>query len=453
MTGSTASAAPPPNVVMVLVDDARLADLSTMPYVSSMIGDAGTTFAQSYAPFPLCAPDRATLLTGQYAHNHGVLSNAAPVGGFSVFEDSQTIATWLNPTYETGYVGKYMNGYGVDGTSKYVPPGWDEWHATLTSDIYEGPRFNNNGAARTYTDQYVTDVVADMAIDFIDTSAAGPDPFFLVAAFSAPHNGLPVEMDDPEGTATPNVGSNPSYANTFSGRPLDKGSSFNERAITDKPVQPATLTATDIAALQELDQQRRESLLYVEEAVQDIVATLTAAGELDNTYIIFTSDNGFLLGEHRLSGKGTPYQESIGVPLMIRGPGIPAGATVTQQSGAHDIAPTVLGMTGRTAQGGHVIDGVNLLPMISRPSLYANRPIVLEAGPDGTRPEYAYHGIRTPQWKYVERSVAAKIELYDMRNDPFELVNKAGVARLASRQAEMQALLRQYEYCAGTACR
>ncbi len=450
-TGSPAEAAGPANVVMVLVDDARLDDLATMPYVQSMIGNMGATFSQSYTPFPVCSPDRATLLTGQYAHNHGVLANGLPEGGFSDFQDAQTIATWLDPAYQTGFAGKYLNGYGLQRTSRYVPPGWDDWHGALTAEIYQDPRFNDNGITSTYTGEYINDVIADQAVNFIDANAPRAEPFFFFASFTAPHNGTPVEADDPVGFATPNVGApTPTgHGGQFEDRPLAMGPAFNERAIADKPDQPVRLNEARQAAVEELDQQRRESLLYVQEAVQDIVASLTAAGELNNTYIIFTSDNGYLLGEHRLTGKGYPYQESIQVPLLIRGPGIPAGAVVPQQSGAHDIAPTLLGMTGQTSSPGFVIDGVNLLPMISNPALNADRPIVLEVGPSQAGGDYAYHGIRTPLWKYVERSTA-QIELYNMRTDVYELANKAGVAQHAARQAQMEDLLRRYEYCAGT---
>ncbi len=453
VTGSTASAAESPNVVMVLVDDARLDDLSTMPYVQQMIGGLGATFSQSYAPYPVCAPDRATLLTGQYAHNHGVLTNSPTEGGFAQFRDAQTIATWLDPAYQTGFTGKYINGYGLNGTKTYVPPGWDEWHASLSPENYVDPAFNDNGVASTHSGQYITNVVADQSVDFINTSSAGAEPFFLMASFPAPHNGTPAEADDPVGYPTPNVGPRtaPGHGGQFENRPLDPVPSFNEDPINDKPVKPVLLTQADIDAITELDQQRAESLLYVEDAVKRIIAALGT--EINNTYIIFTSDNGFLLGEHRLTGKGTPYEESIGVPLLIRGPNIPQGSVVRQQTGAMDIAPTILGMTGRTAAPGFVIDGVNALPMISNASLYADRPIVLEVGPTQPGGAYAYHGIRTSQWKYVERLVRGRLELYDLVADPYELSNRARPVRYDADEARMKALLDQYIYCAGAACR
>ncbi len=467
VSGSAAADPPAPNGVMILVDDARLDDLSTMPYVQSMIGNLGATFSQSYTPYPVCAPDRATLLTGQYAHNHGVLTNSPVEGGFPQFKDDRTIATWLDPAYETGFAGKYINGYGLKGTKTYVPPGWDVWHGSLSPENYVDPALNDNGVVSTYTGQYLTDVVTDKSVDFINASSAGTEPFFLMASFPAPHNGTPAEADDPVGYPTPNVGPRCTttprtstcgpgqHGGQFEDRPLDPAPAFNEDLINDKPVKPALLTQADIDAITELDQQRAESLLYVEDAVKKIIDTLTARGKLQNTYIIFTSDNGFLLGEHRLVGKGTPYEESVGVPLLIRGPGIPPGSVVPQLTGAMDIAPTILGMTGQTtaAAPGLVIDGVNVLPMISNPLLYADRPIVLEVGPSQPGGEYAYHGIRTPEYKYVERLVRQRVELYDLVADPYELSNRSRPTRYASIKAEMDALLDEYMYCAGAACR
>lgn len=443
-----------PNIVIILIDDARVDDLTTMPIVQSLIGDAGARFENSFAPFPLCCPDRATLLTGQYAHNHGVLGNSAPLGGFHAFDDSQTVATWLNDGYTTGFVGKYLNAYGTKGTSTYVPPGWDAWRAALAPTNYLDPRINVDGTVVSYPGGYLTDVVAESAVDFIST---GAEPFFLFASFPAPHAGTPIEPDDPQAIydttmfATPNV--HGQHRNAFDDLPLDPGPAFNEADVRDKPIQEPLLASWEIDAITEVNQQRRESLLHVEDAVERIVSTLADQGELDNTYVIFTSDNGFMLGEHRIpGGKGAPYEEAVGIPLLIRGPGIPAGVVVPQQVGAQDIASTVLSATGLAgAQGEMVMDGVDLLPLISDPTLHAERPIVLEWGPTDSSGVYEFHGIRTPEWKYVVRKSGA-VELYDMVKDPYELQNRANKQKWAAVQAEYDALLEEYMYCAGSGC-
>ncbi|MGI8529656.1 MAG: sulfatase family protein [Geodermatophilaceae bacterium] len=453
---ASGAAAGPPNVVVILIDDARMDDLDTMPVTRSLIGEAGATFARSYSPFPLCCPSRATLLTGQYAHNHGVLANEPPLGGFPAFDDARTLATWLDPTYSTGFVGKYLNEY---SPSSYVPPGWDTWRAALAPIDYMNTKVSFDGTVRSFNGKYRTNVMANLAVQFVNNEAPSAEPFFLFTSFDAPHNGTPVEPDDPNvvhGTSefpTPSV--LPKYRDRFAGLPLNVGPSFNEADVSDKPIQKPLLQPWEVEALTEVNQQRRESLLSVEDGVKRLVTALDASGELDNTYIIFTSDNGYMLGEHRFrSGKNLPYEPSVAVPLLIRGPGITPGTVVPQLVGGHDVAPTVLGMTGLSGtQGGFVIDGLNLLPMIADPGLNAKRPIVLEVGPAGTdrAGPYRFHAVRTSEWKYVERSTGRE-ELYDMVGDPHELENLSNSPAHSAVRAEMDALLDRYAYCAGAQC-
>jgi arylsulfatase A-like enzyme len=433
--------------------------MSTLPTVRSLIGNTGATFSNAVAPFPLCCPARATLLTGQYAHNHGVLGNGDefnPLGGFANFKDAHTLATWLTPDYTTGWLGKYLNGY----SGRYIPPGWDVWKAPGTNwSSYKPTTYNVNGTIVNYS-QYQTDLVAGFATSFINQYAPQQQPFFLVTSLLAPHTGSPVEADDPKkvyGTKanaylTPNVA--PAYHDRFASLPLDADPSFNEADVSDKPVKPALLPDWAVASLREVNAQRRESLLSAQDAVTNIINALQANGELSNTYVIFLSDNGYMLGEHRLgNNKAAPYEPSVLVPLLIRGPGIPAGRVVHQPVGQQDLARTILAMTNHVgANGTFVMDGMNVLPMITDPTLNANRPIVIEAGPTTTTSStYKFHGIRMPGWKYVERASGAK-ELYDLTADPYELDNVAGKPAYATKQQQMRALLQQYEWCAGAAC-
>ena len=453
---------PPPNVLVILIDDARTDEMDTMPVVSSSIAAAGATFSNSYAPFPLCCPDRATLLTGQYAHNHGVLGNEPPLGGFPAFDDSRTLAMWLGPAYDTAWVGKYLNAYGEDATSiQYVPPGWDTWNAAVAPIDYRRSTFSINGQTTVFDGQYRTDVTRDLALDFLTEATQDPtEPFFLFTSFNAPHSGTPAEPDDPNRVygstryKTPNVADE--FRDAFADRPLDVNPAFNEADVSDKPVRPPALQPWEIDALTEVSAQRRESLLSVDAAIQQMIGLLTESGQLENTYVIFTSDNGYLLGEHRLQdGKNVLYEPAVSVPLYIRGPGIAAGTVVPQLVGAQDVAPTILSMAGLSGtQGDFVVDGVDLLPMIDDPTLYAERPIVLEVGPAPANPDgpYRFRGIRTPQWKYWERS-SGRAELYDMVRDPFELRNVVRDPQYADVRAEMDALLEQYKNCAGESCR
>jgi N-acetylglucosamine-6-sulfatase len=453
-----AAADPPPNVVVILVDDARADDLSSLPQIESRIGAAGATYVNAYSPFPLCCPARASILTGQYAHNHGVLDNKAPLGGFAKFEDANTLATWLTSDYTTGFIGKYLNEYKLP----YRPPGWDNWMIPVGSVYdYRNTSWNINGVRKTYPG-YRTDTMGTLASDFIESHADDAQPFLLFTSIVAPHAGNPTEPDDPNlvyGTTkfpTPNVSN--TYRNVL-GKIPNTDPAFNEADVSDKPLRPAPLAAWEIDAINEVNGQRRESLLSAQDAVRQVVDTLQETGELDNTYIVFASDNGYMLGDHRIrGGKVFPYEVTAHIPLMIRGPGIPAGSVVRQGVGLHDLAPTVLAMTDHSgANGAFPIDGVDVLPLIGNPDLRAGRPLLLEAGPEtSTSTTYRFHGVVVRmdgvRWKYVERSTGKK-ELYDLSNDAAELTNLAGRSAYAQVQGELRALLLQYRWCSGTACR
>ena len=227
-----------PNIVLVLVDDARYDDLSTMPRVRQQIGAAGARFTNFYSPFPLCCPARATLLTGQYAHNHGVLSNLAPTGGFEEFKDGSTLATWLDPTYRTGLIGKYFNEY----VPPYQPPGWDEWMVPKQMYNYTGSSwYVDKGAGGSFQSRagYQTDTMATLAGDFIGRNAPRSQPFFLYLSIVAPHAGIPTDPDDITGFASPNV--KPVYRDRFEGL-ANADPSFDEADVSDKPVQNPPLT-------------------------------------------------------------------------------------------------------------------------------------------------------------------------------------------------------------------
>jgi N-acetylglucosamine-6-sulfatase len=448
-----AAAAPStPNIVVIIVDDARHDDMSSLPRVSSLIGDAGATFTNAYSPFPLCCPARATMLTGQYAHNHGVLDNVPPLGGFGAFDDAETLATWLNRDYTTGFIGKYLNGYKLP----YRPPGWDSWMVPIGSLYdYRGTSWSINGARGTYPG-YRTDTTGALATQFIASHADDAQPFLLFTSIVAPHAGMPDELDDPPSFPTPNVSD--IYRNDL-GKVPNINPAFNEADVSDKPLRPAPLAAWEIEAIKEVNGQRRESLLSAQDVVRDVVDTLRAAGELDNTYLVFVSDNGYLLGEHRIrGGKVFPYEVAARVPLLVRGPGIPAGSVVNQTVGLQDLAPTILAMTQHAgANDTFTLDGVNVLPMIGRPSLRIGRPLLLEAGPkSSTTTAYRFHGVIARidgvRWKYVERDTGAK-ELYNLGSDRAELTNRAGDQAVAQIQSRLRAILTDYRWCSGAGCR
>jgi len=441
-----------PNIVLFLVDDARLDDLTATPSIQARIGGQGAVVRKFYAPFPLCCPARATLLTGEYPHNHGVLSNLAPTGGWAEFEDSSTLATWLTPTYRTGLIGKYFNQY----KAPYTPPGWDEWMVPQGMYDYAGTRWwldRGLGGAWSTVPGYQTDTIGSLASDFVLRNAPSDEPFFLYTSIVAPHAGVPADPDDPAGFPTPYV--KPVYRDALAGSKVLTDPAFNEADVSDKSVRPRPLTSAEIAGLQETAAQRREALMSAEDAVERVLDTLAASGEADNTYVMFMSDNGYILGEHRIrGGKLAPYEVSNHVPFLVSGPGIVPGTVVDDVSAQVDFAPTVMSMAGLTAPA--AVDGVDLLPRLTgtQPSL-TRKGILLEATDTQATVDplpWLYRGVVSQRFKYVERSTGKK-ELYDLRADPSELVNIANQTAYAAPQTRLARLLSAYRSCVGVTCR
>jgi N-acetylglucosamine-6-sulfatase len=445
------AAADPPNVVLIVTDDQTVRDLAAMPQVRRRLARSGVTFTEAFSPYPLCCPARATLLTGQYAHNHHVLGNQLPHGGFQRLDDSQTLPVWLQRAgYATVMLGKYLNGFPAAGGEGYIPPGWTDWRVPV-SGIYNFRNFtmNVNGQMTQYRNRYQTDVWQEHLDDIVDTYAGGDRPFFLWAGFLAPHNGGPAEPDDPTtGLGTPAVA--PVYRDAQSGLTLPDKPSINEADVSDKPAYIQNQALRVRPALRELFQQRRESLMSVDDEVGRLMDRLDAAGELDDTVFVFTSDNGYLVGEHRRVGKTVGYEESIRVPLLMSGPGIPAGETRRQLVSLADVAPTVLELAGGSSP--LVTDGLSLLPFATDAGYSSGRSILLQAGPQAGATERWYTAIRTRHRVYVEYATG-ETELYDLRVDPYEVDSEHAdpkQGRLVERLGQRLAALRD---CAGGTCR
>lgn len=445
-----------PSVLLILTDDMRYDDLEFMPHVQSLLVDKGTTFDRFYSPFPLCCPARASILTGKYAHNHGVLSNTAPYGGYSAFDDESTLATWLDATHQSGLVGKYLNQYGAKGNeSLYVPPGWDFWRGSpIGTYNYRHIGLNMGGASvNVFRQRNATKVIGDQSSEFL--SRHGREPFFLLASFVAPHSGKPREADD-LGLATPYVG--PTYRDTYAGPAHPTDPTFNEPDVSDKRPSVRSnppLTRRQIASVKESFAQRRESLRMVDDQVARLVGELRERRELASTYIIFASDNGYLQGEHRIyRGKGLPYSPASHVPLVIRGPGAPAGQRVDGMAGLHDLAPTILELAGvREPPGQVAFDGQSLVPMLTDPAAGDERTLVLEAGDNNGG--YTFQGVlRGDGWKYVEFTTAGvnEVEMYDHESDPFEDHNLSDDPLYDAVEAELKAELDRLRQCSGREC-
>lgn len=446
-----------PNVVVMMTDDQTMASLASMPETNRLLGAEGTTFEQAFASFPLCCPSRATALTGQYAHNHGVLHNAPPLGGFGALDHANTLPVWLQASgYRTMHVGRYLNGYEY---AHGIPPGYSDWHASPHSGAfnYVSWKVNENGTLRSYPSadrpgEYQTDFTARRAGELIDQAAPGDQPFFLQMWFVAPHRGGPRDPDDPIGVGTPSPA--PRHRDSFAAVPFPRPPNFNEASMYDKPQVVADrprLTPERVAAVEENWRQEMESLRAVDEAVAQVVGTLERTGELDNTLIVFTSDNGYMHGEHRaLAEKVLLYEESIRVPLVMRGPGIPRGWRDPRPVANIDVVPTILDATG--VLPGRVQDGRSLLELETDRSAWWGRALLLENG-KGANGVPAYRAIRTNRFMYAEHKSTGEYELYDLLTDPFQLTSLDGRPKYERVQADLARELHRLVNCAGSACR
>ncbi|HEX6701078.1 MAG TPA: sulfatase [Gaiellaceae bacterium] len=449
-----AVARPRPNVLVLETDDQTLAEMAVLPTVRRLIGDEGVTFDNSFVTFSLCCPSRASLLTGQYAHNHGVRGNTSAAGGYYKLDSTNTLAVWLQRAgYYTVLLGKYLNEYGTRDP-KEIPPGWSEWHGLVDPSTYRyyGYTMNEDGKLTTYCEDaqppcYQTDVLRDKADEIIRRRAPNPQPFFLWVAFLAPHAGQPADPDNPF-IETPSPA--PRHRGAFANEPLPMPPSFNEADVSDKPsaIQRLPLLAErEIAAIRENWQRRRETLLAVDEAVGSILETLRRTGELDNTLILFTSDNGFFHGEHRIPfGKTLLYEPSIRVPLLMRGPGIPRGVHRSQLVANIDYAPTIL--DAAKVEPGRIQDGISLLPLARDGYKEVGRDLLVDNEPG---PEH-FDAIRSRNWLYAEYATGER-ELYDLAHDPDELQSLHGDPSYAAVRGALAQRLHVLVACKGPTCR
>jgi arylsulfatase A-like enzyme len=441
-----------PNIVVIMTDDQTVESLRVMPSVQRYLVRQGTTFVNSFVNFPLCCPSRATFLTGQYSHNHKVVGNNF-TNGLGRLDQSNTLPLWLSKAgYSTIFVGKYLNEYGKF-EPRAIPPGWSEWFAA-TRLAYFGHIMNRNGRLVPYgTDiaSYQTDVYTNTARDVIRRYAHGSTPFFLWLSYFAPHQGGPPEPGDPPGlrTAVPA----PRHHSAFAREPLPRTPSFDEEDVSDKPAFIRRRPRFNEWAIKNLETSYRrtlESLLAVDDGVAEVVEELRAAGILGRTLIVFTSDNGLLQGQHRfINAKEQVYEQSIRVPLLVRGPGVPRGLRLEQPVVNADLAPTIV--DAADAEPGRMPEGRSLLPLFADVGLQWGRDILLERGPGATAVDRLYTAIRTPRFIYTEHATGER-ELYDLLSDPDQLSNRAGDPDLAPIEAELARRLAALRDCVGLGC-
>jgi N-acetylglucosamine-6-sulfatase len=434
-----------PNIVFVMTDDLDERSMQDLPGIRDVMGANGTTFQNAYVTYSLCCPSRATVLRGQYPHNHGILYNSPPLGGEEKFHNSgldrSTVATWLDDAgYQTKYVGRYMNGY----NNLYKPPGWDEWYAIMgdhwfLSDPTTG-RMNDDGQETTLGG-HSNDVFAQEASDFIRRSSANPEPFFVVIGTKAPHT--------PPEVATRHQGA-------FADTPLPKPPNFNEADVSDKPAwvqSRSRLTQSRMNNLEQEYRQRLSSMLSVEDLLRQIITTLQETGELSNTYIFFTSDNGFHIGNHRFGkDKKTPYEEDTSIPLMVRGPGVPPNAVREELVLNNDFAPTIADLADASIPT--FVDGRSIAPLLTNSPPSSWRTAFLEEGyipPEDGFPVPPHTSVHTQRYMFTDYDTGEH-ELYDLNTDPYQLesINQSDNPQLYSK---LQTRLDSLRDCSGAICR
>ncbi|HET7350388.1 MAG TPA: sulfatase [Marmoricola sp.] len=482
---------PRPNVLVIETDDMRSDDLRWMPNVRRLLQRRGLTFENSFAPYPLCCPSRASFLTGRYAHNHDVYSHVDPYG-FGAFKDRRTLATVLQRAgYTTALVGKYLNGYGNqpvhrtgESSLDYVPPGWSQWYAGsdrawLPWETYGGGTYdyfsltqNINGRLESFPGRYSTGVLAEQTRQLVRDFGRGSKPWFVWWTPVAPHHGSPNEADDPGSTVRTdgytthwNTPARPEWVKGQFDEQITHGSGTPheesaEEDVSDKPRylrRMPELTDAERAALTTVTRQRAESLFVLDVHIGRTISTLSRTGQLPNTVILLTSDNGYYLGEHRKrQGKINLHEPSLRVPLIIAGPGVPRGHRYDPVTTV-DLAPTIAAYAGTRMRRP---DGIDLRPVITGGDRGWDRPVVTE----GMMPEVGYaagtrlgpsvlntRGLRLGRWKLTRYSTGES-ELYDLHTDPLELNNLARRPAHATTLRQMKRLWRRYADCRGAEC-
>ncbi|GLZ46752.1 N-acetylglucosamine-6-sulfatase [Actinomycetospora sp. NBRC 106375] len=447
-------ASPPghPNVVLVLTDDLDTSLLRFMPHAQQLAA-RGASFADYSVSDTLCCPSRSSIFTGQYPHDTGVFTNTSPDGGYDVFHsrglEQQTFATSLQAAgYRTAMMGKYLNGY--EPTSDGVPQGWNEWDVAGNGYREYGYDLDQNGRVTHHGDappDYLTDVVSARGQDFVRTHAGAGQPFFLEIATFAPHG--------PSTPAPPDV-------DAFPGLIAPRDPSFNTPDAPGAPGWLRSLAPLDHRQVDRIDAQyrkRAQSVQAVDRMLGDLQTTLAQTGQLANTVVMFSSDNGFHLGQHQLAGgKQTAFATDLTVPLIAAGPGV-APRTVPQLAQNVDLAPTIADLAH--APGLPAADGRSLVPLLAEtdPPDWRTAALVEHHGPndDPSDPDRAtgrnrsnppsYTAIETAAGTYVEY-VTGEREYHDRATDPFQRTN-AVAALPPDRAAALHTTLTALAACHG----
>jgi len=419
-----------PNVLIIVTDDQRpRGTIQVMPRTRHWFGSEGTRFSNGYVTTPLCCPSRASIMTGRYAHGHGVNSNGGGPSGAAALDQASTIQRYLaGAGYRTGIVGKFLNGWRVADD----PPYFDRW-AIFPGGYHDRP-WNVDGSIRSLR-RYSTHVIRSHALRFLD-EAEGDDarPWFLYVATAAPHVNPIAE---------------PAYAGAPVGR-WDGNPAVREEDRTDKPAY-VRAASRRLSAMRAVRRKQLRSLMSVDDLVDAVMRRLEATGEED-TLAFFLSDNGYLWGEHGLQGKGVPYTPSVSVPMYMRWPeGSVAQGRVRRTFAANiDIAPTILETTGIAPDPAYPIDGRSLL------GGGQDRDVMFtEEWASSAAPRWA--SLRTNDYQYVEYYAGDGFgvvfrEFYDLRADPWQLDNLLGDADANNDPSHLQLAQLSIELARASRC-
>jgi N-acetylglucosamine-6-sulfatase len=470
--GKGAQDPPPPNIVLIMTDDQPAATVlpEAMPRLFDLLIDPGTSFSDYVVTTPLCCPSRATTLTGQYGHNNGILRN-----NYDLLRGKRNLLpVWLQKVgYQTAHLGKFMNGYEKSAeTPQTVAPGWDRWFTQLERRKYYHWKASKNGRKQFYgtaDEDHLTDVMNRLARRWAGKLASKRAPFYLQLDYFAPHGGA---GRDSRCRAAPVPA--PRDEGAFDGTQAPRPPSFNEADVSDKPSFIRSRPLMDEQTIERVDQRYRctlESLLGVDRGIAEVHRKIAKAGELNRTIFIFTSDNGYFFGEHRIpKGKEYPYDENVRMPLTILVPPAyrdeaPVQPTIDTAIANVDLAPTILDLAGaepcRNSRRCRTMDGRSLMPLLDGSGGFPDdRAFLIELF------DCSYRGVRTEGEFYLEHGRGpieprggckpTEIEHYDLGSDPFQLDNLYPAPRRSvDGRLELELVERMDELseCAGIAGR
>jgi N-acetylglucosamine-6-sulfatase len=423
-----------PNIVLVLVDDMRADEMRFLPKTRRLLGRRGVTYTHAISPHPLCCPARAELITGQYAQNNDVKDNGGPWGGFQALSaPGNNIGAWMQDRgYRTGFIGKFLNGY-----QRGRVRGWDAWRP-LVRRVYTYWRPGFFGSAKL-DDGYVTHAIRRRTARAIREFDG--DPFFLYIFHPAPHE-APGSAPGSAWVPPPAARRYRNHYNRYRPAVLNKAA-FNERDVSDLPADlrrgyrsPRWFTR--------LARGRARALRSVDDSVAALVSQLDRIGALKQTYIVFTSDNGYMFGEHRLGGKNVLFDEALDVPLLARGPGLGRGVRVRRPVTLVDLPAAFVGWAGATP--GRRIDGLPLTNPGRRRDTILIQTGTAQRGTSG----WSYRGVTTNRYLYAYRvGHPGSGLLFDRARDPHALRNRFRATAYAAVRRTLDRRTRVLIGCSG----